>query len=105
MEVRAIDILPMVSMVIKETIMISREAVMQTLKCSPYEYPRMLDERFPHVLENILKLWNSPDAEPYFADLLQPNGRGGGRMDRDGFPEQAWEEILQLKLLYDKPRH
>ena len=105
MDVRAIHILPMVSMMIKEMTMISREAVMQTLKCSPYEYPRMLDERFPHVLENILKLWNSPDAEPYFADLLQPNGRGGGRMDRDGFPEQAWEEILRLKLLYDKPRH
>jgi hypothetical protein len=84
--------------------MISRTTIMQTLNCAPNHYPTMLDEKFPHVLEKIVKLWNSPDAEPYFADLLQPNGRGGGRIDRDGFPDQVWEEILQLKRLYDRPR-
>lgn len=84
--------------------MISRDAVVQTLKCGANEYPKLLDERFPHVLERVVKLWNSPDAEAYFADLLQPNGRGGGRMDRDGFPDEVWEEILQLKQLYDRSR-
>lgn len=84
--------------------MISREVVMQTLICSASEYPELLDEQFPHVLEKIVKLWNTPDAEAYFADLLQPNGRGGGRMDRDGFPDDVWEEILQLKQLYDQTR-
>jgi hypothetical protein len=62
----------------------------------------MLDERFPHVLENVVKLWDSPDVEPYFVDLLQPDGRGGGRLDRDGFPAQAWQEILRLKLLHGR---
>jgi hypothetical protein len=62
----------------------------------------MLGERFPHILERVIKLWNSPEAEAYFNDLLQPNGRGGGRMDRDGFPETAWYEIFQLKMLYSK---
>lgn len=81
--------------------MISREVVMQTLICSVSEYPELLDEQFPHVLEKIVNLWNTPDAEAYFADLLQPNGRGGGRMDRDGFPDDVWEEILQLKQIYD----
>jgi hypothetical protein len=84
--------------------MISRETVLQTLRCSPNQYPQLLEERFPHVLEKIVKLWNSPDGEAYFTDLLQPGGRGGGRFDRDGFPEKAWNEILQLKLLYGKPR-
>ena len=84
--------------------MVSRETVLQTLNCSPTQYPQMLEERFPHVLEKIVKLWNSHEAEPYFADLLQPNGRGGGRFDRDGFPEKAWQEIFQLKILYSKPR-
>ncbi len=82
--------------------MISRDVVMQTLRCAPAQYPKVLEERFPHVLEKIVQLWNSPDAEPYFTDLLQPNGRGGGRLDRDGFPTNAWDEILHLKLLYDK---
>ncbi len=84
--------------------MISRDAVLQTLNCSPNQYPQMLEERFPHVLEKIVTLWNSPDGEAYLVDLLQPNGRGGGRFNRDGFPERAWQEIFFLKQLYDKPR-
>ena len=84
--------------------MISREIVMQTLKCPPQQYPQMLEEKFPHILEKIMKLWNSAEAEDYMVDLLQPNGRGGGRMDRDGFPAQAWQEIFNLKLLYSKNR-
>ena len=82
--------------------MVSREVVLQTTQCNPSQYPQMLDEKFPHILEKIIKLWDSPDAEAYFADLLQPDGRGGGRWDRDGFPDMAWREILHLKLLYDK---
>jgi len=84
--------------------MISRETVMQTVKCVPSQYPQMLEEKFPHILERIIELWNSPDGEAYFNDLLQPNGRGGGRFDRGGFPERAWQEILQLSQLYRKPR-
>jgi hypothetical protein len=85
--------------------MVSREIIQQTLKCTPNQYPAILEEKFPHVLEKIVRLWNSSEAEHYFTDLLQPNGRGGGRFDRDGFPEKAWKEILQLKVLYGrKPR-
>jgi hypothetical protein len=64
----------------------------------------MLDARFPHVLENVIRLWNSPEVESYFVDLLQPDGRGGGRFDRDGFPTQAWQEILRLKVLHGQQR-
>jgi hypothetical protein len=91
-------------LVAKEKVMIDREAVLQTLGCSPSEYPHILDEKFPHILEKIVELWNSPDCGFYLSDLLQPNGRGGGRLDRDGFPEEAWEELLQLNQLYLKPR-
>ena len=82
--------------------MISREVILQTTKCSPDQYPQMLEEKFPHVLEKLVELWDSPDIEAYFADLLQPDGRGGGRWDREGFPEKAWREILHLKVLYTK---
>lgn len=82
--------------------MINREIVLNTLKCSPNQFPQTLNERFPHVLENVVRLWNSRDAEYYLADLLQPNGRGGGRFDREGFPDRAWEEIMHLQLLYNK---
>jgi hypothetical protein len=83
-------------------IMMSQEVVLQTLKCSLNHYPRMLDEKFPHVLENVVRLWDTPDVVPYLIDLLQPDGRGGGRFNRDGFPEQAWQEILHLQILHGK---
>ena len=104
MAVRAIRALPERYLVKGGLAMISREVVLQTLQCSPTQYPQMLEERFPHVLEKIVQLWNSHEGEHYMADLLQPNGRGGGRFDRDGFPERAWQEIFLLKQLYDKPR-
>ena len=84
--------------------MVSRETVLQTLKCLPNQYPQLLNEKFPHILEKIVELWNSPDGEDYFNDLLQPNGRGGGRFDRHGFPEKVWWEIYSLNELYKKPR-
>ncbi len=84
--------------------MINRETVLQTLGCSPNQYPQMLEEKFPHVLKKIVELWNSPDGEAYITDLLNPT-RSGGRFDRDGFPEKAWQEIFNLKQLYDKPHH
>lgn len=83
--------------------MISREVVLHTLKCSPDQYPRALEEKYPHVLEKIVQLWNSRDAEAYFSDLLNPNF-SGGRFDRLGFPKPVWHEILQLSELYRKPR-
>jgi len=83
--------------------MVSRETVLQTLKCFPNQYPRILEEKFPHVLEKIVQLWNSPEGGTYLADLLHPN-YSGGRFDRSGFPENAWQEILRLQELYNKPR-
>ena len=79
--------------------MISEERVLLTLKCSRDQYPRVLEKRFPHVLEKMVALWNSPDFSVYVADLLQTNGRSGGRLDRDGFPKDAWQEIYKLAQL------
>jgi hypothetical protein len=83
--------------------MVNRESVMQTLKCLPDQYPKILAEKFPHILAKIVLLWNSPDGEGYLADLLHPT-YSGGRFDRSGFPENVWQEILRLNELYKKPR-
>lgn len=79
--------------------MIDRDDVLHTLKCSPNQYPKMLDEQFPHILEKIVTLWDTPEAEPYLAELLRPNA---GRFDREGFPDEAWDEILHLQVLHGK---
>ena len=80
--------------------MVNRETVIQTLNCSPNQYPKMLEERFPHVLEKIVELWGTADCELYLADLLSPS-YSGGRYYRRGFPVEAWKEILLLQ--YNKP--
>jgi hypothetical protein len=83
--------------------MVKKEAVLQTLKCLPNQYPQLLEEKYPHVLDKIVQLWNLPEGEVYLADLLHPN-HSGGRFDRNGFPEKVWQEILRLNELYKKPR-
>lgn len=84
--------------------MITEEIVMQTLKCSKDQYPRMLLKQFPHVLEKIVAKWHSPDFSAFMADLLQTNGRSGGRLDRDGFPESVWQELYKLVELHKTAR-
>jgi len=79
--------------------MFDKEMVMATFDCLPNEYPQILEKQFPHVLNKIIALWNSPHCSSYFTDLLQKNGRGGGRMNREGFPEDAWWEIFKLNEL------
>jgi uncharacterized protein len=78
--------------------MMNREMVLQTLKCARQLYPQVLDEQFPHVLERVVTLWDSPEARSYLADLLNPSC-SGGRFNRVGFPDEAWRELLQLQLL------
>lgn len=87
-----------------EIAMMNREIVLHRLKCSPLQYPQMLAERFPHVLEKVVNLWDTSEAEAYIADLLNPTC-SGGRFDRDGFPDRAWQELLQLQMLRDKLSH
>jgi len=82
--------------------MLKEEVVLQTLKCSKDQYPHLLAKQFPRVLTKIVDLWYSPEFDSFIADLLQGNGRGEGRLDRDGFPELAWQEIFKLAELHQK---
>lgn len=83
--------------------MLSKDAVMKTLQCSEDQYPHTLEKNFPHVLEKIVELWGKPACDGSIADLLQPIG-SGGRLDRSGFPPDAWDEIMQLGELHRKLR-
>ena len=83
--------------------MLSEEIILRTLKCSNEQYPHLLVKQFPHVIKRIVELWHSPEFDPFIADLLQSNGRGGGRLDRDGFPKPVWQEIYKLAELHKRP--
>jgi len=84
----------------EKSILFSREDVLHKLKCSADHYPQAIAEKFPHVLERVIRLWHSSECADYLNDLMKPNG-SGGRFDREGFPEKAWQELFVL-LQYHK---
>lgn len=60
-------------------------------------YPRHLEQNYPHVFANIVRLWGTPEMEPYFNNLLVTD-----RPNRQGFSDAAGAEILRLIDTYRK---
>jgi uncharacterized protein len=58
------------------------------------KYPHALEQQFPRVLNNILKLWGTPEIHACFADLMV-DARG----NRAGFPQKVASEIFYLSTL------
>ena len=52
-------------------------------------------EAYPHLLEQLEKVWNTPDIGAFFNDLIYDN-RGGTRM---GFEPGAYRDILLLRAI------
>lgn len=50
-------------------------------------------EAYPHLLEQMVKVWNTPEIDAFFHDLIYDN-RGGTRM---GFEPGAYRDILLLR--------
>lgn len=61
----------------------------------PEKYPHELERHFERVLDRIMELWGTADAEQYFLDLLV-DARGS----RSGFPVKVAEEIYFLSELH-----
>ena len=52
-------------------------------------------EAYPHLLEQLVHLWNSPEIESFFNELIYDH-RGGTRM---GFEPGAYRDILLLRAV------
>ncbi|HEY9099828.1 MAG TPA: hypothetical protein VIN38_13250 [Thiobacillus sp.] len=52
-------------------------------------------EAYPHILEQLLKVWGSPDVDQFFKELIFDD-RGGTRI---GFDPSAYREILLLRAV------
>ena len=55
-------------------------------------------EAYPHLLEQLVKVWNTPDVNAFFHDLIYDN-RGGTRI---GFEPGAYRDILLLRDIAQK---
>jgi hypothetical protein len=52
-------------------------------------------EAYPHLLDQLVQVWNSPERDAYFQDLIYDH-RGGTRM---GFKPAAYRDILLLRAI------
>lgn len=60
-------------------------------------YPCALESKFPRIFATIMGLWDEPEIEDYFMDLIVD--KRGGRM---GFPQEVVSEIVFLSFLHAK---
>ncbi len=58
-------------------------------------YPHLLQSQYPRVLAKIMLLWDSPELDDYFLELMV-NKRGY----RAGFPPEVASEIIFLNLVH-----
>jgi ankyrin repeat protein len=68
-------------------------AILQTM---PERYPFVLEQKYERVLNKIVDLWDTPEIDDYFADLMIDK-RGG----RQGFPQDVAREILILNKTHE----
>lgn len=60
-------------------------------------YPHELDKKFQRILNKIVDLWETPEMDAYFTELLIDT-RGG---TRQGFPKEIVAEIYQLSRVHE----
>ncbi len=76
------------------------EKLAHYLKGYESKYPHQLEAQFGRIVDKIVELWESPEIEGYFSDLMF----GGGRSNRRGFPAEVATEIFILSLAYEEIR-
>lgn len=76
------------------------EKLASYLKGYESKYPHQLEARFGRILDKIVELWETPQMEGYFSELML----GGGRSNRQGFPDDVATEIFILSLAYEAIR-
>jgi hypothetical protein len=61
----------------------------------------MLETSYPHIVDGLLKVWNSPEATKHYLNSVLVDDRD----DRKGLPEHVFEELMYLADLNWKRTH
>lgn len=61
-------------------------------------YPHELGKQFPRILHKLVELWDTPQADAYFSELMIDT-RGG---NRQGFPKAVATEIYRLSQMHGR---
>ncbi len=63
-------------------------------------YPHALEKQFPHMLNRIIELWNSPELDPYLEQLMLDTRDH----QRQGFPPDVATDIMRLSRINTEQR-
>lgn len=69
--------------------------LLQILNNREQNYPRALAQQYPRILGKIVDLWDTPDIEEYFTDLMVDK-----RGNRAGFPSEVASDIIYLSMVH-----
>ncbi|HEX8980251.1 MAG TPA: hypothetical protein VF811_11135 [Parasulfuritortus sp.] len=61
----------------------------------------LLESRFPHIMEGVLKAWNDPETTNVFLNSILVDDRD----NRKGLPEEVFAELMFLSDLNWKRTH
>ena len=61
----------------------------------------LLESRFPHIMEGVLKAWNDPETTNVFLNSILVDDRD----NRKGLPEDVFAELMFLSDLNWKRTH
>lgn len=70
--------------------------MVEILQKTPERYPFALEQKYARILNKITDLWNTPEIDDYFADLMMDK-----RGDRQGFPQDVAREIMVLNKTHE----
>ena len=73
------------------------EKMLALLQGNERLYPHELEQKYLRVMNKIIEVWNTPQAEEYFLDLMVDK-RGG----RQGFPPKVATEIFHLSQVHER---
>ena len=75
------------------------EAMLHMVQGAEDLYPHKLEEKFPRVFSKVIELWETPQIDDYFKELMM-NDRPG----RQGFPTEIATEIFHLSQVRENTR-
>lgn len=75
------------------------QRLLQILNNREQNYPHALEKQFPRVFSKLMELWDEPEIDAYFVDLLVSN-----RPDRQGFPPEVASDLIYLSMVHARQR-
>jgi ankyrin repeat protein len=73
------------------------EKLLRILNNRKQNYPHALEKQFPRVFSQIMSLWDSPEIDALFTELMVTK-----RSDRQGFPPDVASDIIYLSMVHTR---